>query len=112
MALVLLLLLSGLVTKHILLYKIAIPVLVINMIVPKAFYPFAVFWFSLANILAKIGSTIIMTLIYFVILSPVALLKRKSLKTSLHLNNFHKSKSSVMKTRNHTFTRNDMEKPF
>jgi hypothetical protein len=112
MALVLILLLLGFFTKHTIYYKIAIPALLINMTVPVIYYPFAVFWYSLAIILSKISSGILLTLIYFIVLTPIALIRRKSLKRSLHLDDFKKGNGSVFKTRNYKYTLKDLEKPF
>ncbi len=51
MALVLILLLIGLFTQNNLYYKIAIPVLIINMIFPMFYYLFAVIWFGFSQLL-------------------------------------------------------------
>ncbi|MBN1598158.1 MAG: hypothetical protein JW894_07675 [Bacteroidales bacterium] len=112
MALVLILLILGFWLKNNLFFKIAVPVLVINIIIPKIFYPFAVFWFSLANILSATVSKILLSVVYFIIVMPVGLLRRLFGKDSLFLTKFKRDSSSVMITRNHTFTSKDILNPY
>ena len=112
MAIVLILLLIGFFTKDDLYYKIAIPVLLMNMIFPMFYYPFAIFWFGLSNLLGTIVSKILLLVIYLIIVLPVALLRQLLGKDSLLLKEFKKSSESVMKTRNQIYVAADLEKPF
>jgi len=112
MAIMLILMIIGLYTKNDLFYKIAFPVLLLNMIYPMFFYPFAIFWFGFANMLGTIMSKILLSVVFFVIVMPVALLRRLLGKDTLLLKEFKKSNESVMKTRNQTYVAADLEKPF
>lgn len=112
MAIMLILMLIGFFTENDLFYKIAIPVLLINMIYPMFYYPFAIFWFGFANMLGTIVSKILLSVVFFIIVLPIALLRRLLGKDSLLLKKFKKSNESVMKTRNQTFVAADLEKPF
>lgn len=112
MAIVLILLLIGFFAKDDLFYKIAIPVLLMNMIFPMFYYPFAILWFSLSNLLGTVVSKILLSAIFFIFVLPIALLRRLFGKDSLLLKKFNKSSESVMKTRNHTYVAADLEKPF
>jgi hypothetical protein len=112
MALVLILLILGFVFKNDLFFKIAVPVLVINMIVPMFYYPFAILWFSLSNILGAIVSRILLSVIFFVVVSPISLLRKLFGKDSLLLKKFKANSSSVMVARNHLYTSKEIEKPF
>ena len=112
MAIVLILLLLGLFTKNIIFYKIAIPVLVINMIVPMFFYLFAIVWLGLSRLLGIVVSNILLTVIYIIMVIPVSLIRKMIGKDTLLLREFKKGTNSVMKIRNYTFTPADIEKPF
>jgi hypothetical protein len=112
MAVVLILLIIGLVVGDNIFYKIAIGALVVNMVYPMFYYPFAIFWYGLSNILGAIFSKILLMGIYLVIVMPVALFRQMMGKDPLLLKEFKKEKSSVMKHRNRIFTAEDLEKPF
>jgi Saxitoxin biosynthesis operon protein SxtJ len=112
MALVLILLLIGYFTKQVIFYKIAIPVLVMDMAFPMFFYPFAILWFGLTTLLGEVVSKILLSVIYFIILFPVSLVRKLMGKDSLNLKTFKKTRNSVMVTRNHSFTSKDIEHPF
>lgn len=112
MALVLILLLIGFLVRNPLFYKLAIPVLVINMIFPKIYYPFALFWFGLSKFLGSIVSKIILTLVYFIFVVPIGLLRRLMGKDNLLLCKFKKGKTSVFQSRNYVFSSKDILNPY
>lgn len=112
MAIVLILLVIGYFTNDDIYYKIAIPVLLMNMIFPGFYYPFAVFWFGLSNLLGTIVSKVLLSLVFIIVVLPIALLRRLLGKDTLLLKKFKKSSESVMKTRKHTYVAADLEKPF
>jgi len=112
MAAVLILLLIGLFTKNNLYYKIAIPVLVVNMIFPMFYYLFAIIWLGFSQLLGTIVSKIILTIIYIIMVIPVGLFRRILGKDSLQLSGFKKSNSSVMQTRDYNFLSEDIENPY
>lgn len=112
MAMVLILLLVGLFTDNILYFKIAIPVLVVNMTVPMFFYPFAIAWLGFSTLLGTVVSKILLTVVYTILVLPLGLFRRLIGKDTLQLGNFKEDTGSVMKTRNFVFTSKDIEKPF
>ena len=112
MAAVLILLLIGLFTQNNLYYKIAIPVLVINMTFPMFYYPFAVIWLGFSHILGTVVSKIILTIVYIIMVMPLGLIRRLLGKDSLQLSEFKKDTRSVMKTRDYIFSSKDIEKPY
>lgn len=112
MAFTLILLIIGWITGNILFLKIAVPVLVINMVMPIFFYPFAFFWFGLSNLLGMIMSKLILTLVYFVVVVPVALIRKLVGKDTLKLKEYKKGKETVFTARNYKFSPGDIEKPF
>jgi hypothetical protein len=112
MAMTLICLLLGYFTKHNNFYIAAIPALVITMAFPMFFYPFAMVWLSLTNLLGAIVSRVLLSVVYILILLPVGILRRVMGKDSLNLKGFKNSTTSVMVTRNHEFTADDIKNPF
>jgi hypothetical protein len=82
------------------------------MIAPVLIYPFTFIWLNVSDFLGKIISKIILTVIYCIVLLPVALFRKIAGKDNLKLKQFHKSDKSVFIERNHLFTKNDMLNPF
>ena len=112
MAAVLILLLIGFFTQNNIYYKIAIPVLVINMTFPMFYYPFAIIWFGFSRLLGTIMSKIILTIIYIIMVIPIGVFRRLLGKDSLKLSEFKKGNNSVMQTRDYNFSSDDIEKPY
>lgn len=94
-------------------YIIAIALLcLVTLIVPLAFYPFTVVWFGLAKILSSISSRIILTAIYFLVVTPVGLIRKLRGADGMKIKEFKKSDDSVMLTRDHTYSSKDFEHTF
>ena len=112
MAFVLICLILTFITDDLLYLKIAIVLLVINMTFPVLFrYP-ACLWFGFSHLAGSIISTIILTMIYFIIVMPVSLIRRLLGFDPLMLGKFKKDSDSVMVRRDVSFTREDLEKPY
>lgn len=105
-------LLLGVFTKHNIYYTIAIPVLVMNMAFPMFFYPFAMVWLGLTNLLGIVVSRVLLSVVYILFLMPVGLIRRAMGRDSLNLTGFKKGKESVMITRDIEFTADDIKNPF
>lgn len=112
MALILISLILGFLLKNDLFFKLAIPITVITMTVPMLFYPFAVFWFSLSNLLGTITSKIILSLVFFVVVSPISIIRMLFRRDPLKIRKFKKDTGSVLVIRNHIYTDKDIEKPY
>lgn len=112
MAFTLVCILLGFVYKHDYLLIAAICLLVISMTAPMIYKALARVWFGLAEVIGTITSRIILSLVFFVVVTPVGVLRRLMHKDSLRLYEFKKSRESVMVERNQTFGPRDIEKPF
>lgn len=86
---------------------IALILTLVSIVVPRLFFPFAVLWFGLAKLLNTMSTTLIMTMVFFLIVCPVALLRQLMGKDSLRLKEFKKNKDSVMHDRDRTYTKED-----
>jgi hypothetical protein len=112
MALILILLLLGIFLRRDILIKFGAIALVLDMIFPYIFFPFAMLWIGISNLLGAIVSKFILAFIFFVIVTPVGLLRRLSGIDSLRTKEYKKGNQSVMVSRNKSFSKNDVEKPF
>jgi len=112
LALTLLILIIGIYTQNVLFFKLTVPIILITMLVPSLLYPVAVFWFTLSNFLGFFISKIVLTIIFIVLIVPLGLIRRLIGKDNLQLNQFKLSRESVLKNKNHTYTIDDLLKPF
>lgn len=92
--------------------KIAIISLLINMMWPGFFTLFARLWFGLAELLGNISSKILLTIIFFIVVTPIGLLRRILGNDKLKLKLFKKNSTSVLIHRDHTFVKENIEQPF
>lgn len=93
-------------------FALATALLVLNMTAPKVFGPASKVWFGLSGLLGAVMSKVILSLIYFLVLTPVGLLRRALGKDSLRLRDFKKGADSVFVTRSGPFTPADLKTPF
>lgn len=112
MAAVLILLLIGYYTKNPSYYHLAIIALLVNMIVARAYYPVAILWLGLSNMLGAVMSKVILTIVFFLLVVPVGFVRKVLGKDPMLLKLWKRGRQSVMKVRNHTFTAKDLEKPY
>ncbi|MDP8244430.1 MAG: SxtJ family membrane protein [Candidatus Hinthialibacter antarcticus] len=94
------------------LYAASIIVLLINMTWAGAFKPFAWFWFSLSFVLGTVVSKIILSVLFFVLVVPIAFIRARLGEDPLHLKLWKQGKESAFKERNITFSKRDVERPF
>ena len=112
MALVLLCLLLALAPKrHVFLY-VAMGLHVVNMTVPIVYKPFAYIWFGISDLMGAVMSKVLLSIVFFLVVAPIAILRRMSGKDALKLRAFKGSKESAMVERNHMFTAKDLESPY
>lgn len=112
MAMVLLLLLFSAGLKRQGLVSAAVVALIIDMTFPRFYRPVAVVWLGLSHLLGTVVSKILLTLVFFVIVTPIGMARRLLGKDSLQLKKFKSGDDSVMLVRNYTFTGKDIEKPY
>ncbi|HWO29346.1 MAG TPA: hypothetical protein VNO32_11175 [Candidatus Acidoferrum sp.] len=112
MAMVLLVLIIFLKTRRNGLLYAAIVLHVVNMIVPRIYAPVAVVWLGLSHVLGTVMSKVLLSILYFGLVTPIGVLRRLFGKDSLQLRAFKASEESAMTVRNHLFVGSDIEKPY
>jgi hypothetical protein len=91
---------------------LAVALQVVNMTVPQIYKPVAVIWLGLSDLLGSVVSRILLSIVFFVVVTPIGMFRRLIGRDSLKLRAFKASKESVMVDRNHTFVGRDLEAPF
>src|SRR6516162_8710049 len=94
------------------LLRLAIAALVVDMTFPQFYRPVAVLWLGLSHLLGTVVSKILLTLVFFGVVTPIGLARKVLGFDSLKLKNFKSGENSVMVIRNHIFTGKDIEKPY
>jgi multisubunit Na+/H+ antiporter MnhG subunit len=112
MAMVLVCLLLGFFLDNAVFTKIAVAALVIDMIYPMSYRFIAYAWLGLSNTLGMVVSKILLGIVFFIIVTPVGLVRKMLGMDSLKLRQFKKGSGSVMVIRNKSFTKEDIERPF
>jgi len=112
MAMVLLLLLLAVSPKRHGYLIAAIVLHVVNMIVPQIFRPVAVVWLGFSNLLGEVLPKVLLSIVFFLVVTPIGILRRLIGKDALKLRIFKGSQDSVMLERNHLFNGRDLERPY
>jgi len=112
MAMVLLCLIFHLMTGRDRLIPLAAALLAINMIVPGLYRPLAYIWYGLSHLLGTVVSRVLLSVIFFLVVTPMGLFRRLLRRDSLRLREWKQSGKSVLKPRDHVFTAEDITKPY
>lgn len=112
MALVLILLLLALAKRSFSFLGPAIALLIITMSAPALFTPVAQWWFALSHGLGKVMSTLLLGVVFFLVVTPVAVFRRLIGRDAMGLGQWRDGGGSAFVRREHTFTAADLEKPF
>ena len=84
----------------------------ISMTFPNLFKPLAYLWFGFAEIMGTIMSKILLSLVFFVIITPLTVLIKMMGVDSMRIKEWHNGKDTAFIDRNHQFTKADIEKPY
>ena len=90
----------------------AIAVLVITMTWPALFRPAARVWFGLSHVLGTVASKVLLSVVFFVVGTPIGLIRRVLGADSMRLREWKNNGESVFFERDHTYTSGDLERPY
>lgn len=107
LALLLLTLLIGLWINQQIAMRLAVAEILLILIAPVIIYPFTFIWLTISDIMGKVMSKIILTLIFIIFVCPVGLIRKAMGKDTLLLKKFKSDTGSVFTDRNHHFTKTD-----
>lgn len=110
-----LLLILLLVTHFSRMYTLLIPALVVVLILmvwPVFFKPFAWVWFGLSEVLGSVVSRILLSIVFFIVVMPVGIFRRIFGADSMRAKDWKTIGRSVFVESNHTFSAEDIENPY
>jgi len=93
-------------------FAISIVLLVINMIFPQVYKPLAKLWLGFSNILGAVMSRILLTILFFTLVTPIGVFRRITGYDSLQIKKWKKDRTSVFQVRDHTYQPKDIDKPY
>jgi hypothetical protein len=112
MAMVLLCLLLGYFGKFPQFLPVSIALLILTMAWPRTFTPLAGLWFGLSHLLGTMVSKVILTALFFLLVTPIGLLRRWFKADSLQLRKWKNGRDSVFVIREGVITGKDLENPY
>lgn len=110
--LALVLLVTGLIFNVYILFKVAVGALLITALLPILYTPFSWGWLKFSALIERIFSTVILSLIFYLVVTPVGLLRRWFAKDAMHLSDFGKDKKSVFVEKEKSYSKDDIEHQF
>ena len=87
-------------------------ILVFVIIFPKIFKYLAILWFGFSHLLGTVMTKILLTVIFYLIVAPVSIIRKLMKKDGMNLKGFKNSDKSVWIDRDHKITKKDLFKPF
>ena len=90
----------------------AMAVLVLVMTWPAPFSPLARVWFGLSHFLGTIVSRILLTVVFFLIVTPVGLVRKVLGADPMRNKEWRKGDDSVLVERRHQYIQEDLKKPY
>lgn len=91
---------------------LAAGLLIVNMIVPQVYKSAAKLWLGFSNLLGVVITRIVLSVLFYFLVTPVAVLKRLTGYDPMQRKKWKKDNSSVFTVRNHTYQPGDIDKPY
>jgi hypothetical protein len=112
MAFVLICLLIAFLGEKYIFVPLSIIFLILNMVVPTMYRKFARIWLGLSHLIGTIVSKIILTLIFYLLVTPVGVIRRLMGRDALQIKEWKNDTSSAFAVRDHVFDAYEIEKPY
>ena len=112
MAMTLISLLAILYTRSLGLLPLAIGLLLLGMVWPRAYSPLARLWLGISLLLGSVMSRVVLSIIFVVVVTPVGLVMRLFGHDPMRRKAWKKGTDSTFVTRDHIVEAKDMEHPF
>lgn len=98
--------------KYFHLIPVAILLLFLSMAWPNLFKPLSKWWFSFSSIISGVMSRVILTFLFFGIVTPIGFLRRWIGADPMQFKKWKKGKDSVFSERHKTIEAKDLEQPY
>ena len=87
-------------------------VILLGMLAPALFRPFANLWYSLGRLLGQVVSKLVIGMVFLLIVVPVGVVRKMSGYDPLGSKKWKESQESVFLRREHRFTFDDFDNPY
>jgi hypothetical protein len=94
------------------LYVVSLCLLLLNMVWPNAFKPAAKIWFGFSRILGEVMSRVVLAIIFYIVVTPIGLIRILLNKDSLMLRKWKSGQDSVFSVRDHQYQQADIKNPY
>jgi predicted membrane protein len=94
------------------LLPLAIVLLLLGMVWPRAYTPLAMLWLGVSLLLGSVMSRVVLSIIFAVIVTPIALVMRLFGHDPMRRKAWKKGTDSTFVTRDHLVEAKDLEHPF
>lgn len=91
---------------------LALVLVLLSLIFPTVFRPLAGPWFALSRLMGEISSRVVLTLLFFLVVTPVGLLRRLAGADPMQLRQWRRGHASVMRCRDHLYRPEDLDNPY
>jgi hypothetical protein len=91
---------------------VSIVLLFITMAWPKAFKPLAGLWFGLSHVLGSVVSRVILTILFFVVVTPIGVIRRWRGADAMQLKKWKQGTDSVFIERQGAIQDKDLLQPY
>jgi hypothetical protein len=112
MAMVLICLLLGYWGKFPKFLPVSLVLLILTMAWPNAFRPLAGLWFGLSHLMSSVVSRVILTVVFFLVVTPIGLIRRLMGADALQLKKWKQGNSSVFVVREGPVQGKDLANPY
>ena len=112
MAMVLICLLLGYWGKFPKYLPVSLVLLILTMAWPNAFRPLAVLWFGLSHLLSSVVSRVVLTVLFFVLVTPIGVIRRWMGADALQLKKWKQGQDSVFVVREGPVQGKDLANPY
>jgi hypothetical protein len=112
MAMVLICLLLGYWGKFPKFLPVSLVLLLITMVWPNAFRAPATLWFGLSHLMSSVVSRVVLTIVYFLVVTPIGLIRRATGADSMQLKKWKQGQDSVFIVRQGAIQGKDLENPY
>ena len=94
------------------LFLVTFLILVLVIIFPMIFKYLAILWFGFSHLLGTVMTKILLTIIFYLVVAPVSMIRKLMKKDGMNLKGFKSSTKSVWIDRDQEITKKDLFKPF
>ena len=112
MAMTLICLLAVMYTRSLTLLPLALALLLLGMVWPRVYSPLAKLWLGLSLLLGSVMSRLVLSIIFLVVATPIALIMRLFGHDPMRRKAWKKGTDSTFVSRDHLFEAKDLEQPF